>query len=311
VSARDPLPSIVLGTASLGSVLPDALVSSGSREAAFRTLDAMLELGCTALDIAASYMIGGTERLLGAWMASRRNRDRLLLITKGGHPVPVLQPHRLTPRAITEDLHASLRRLRTERVELYLLHRDDPTAALEPLVESLSSHQRAGKIGAWGVSNWTHERLQVIDAIARKADVPGVAASSPHFSLAEWTGVPWKGCISIAGDANRDARAFYERTQLQVLAWSPLGRGFFSSRPGSDTDRIYGSAVNLARRQRAEELGRKHGATAAQIALAYLLCQPFPVHASVSCSVENMKRNLQARELRLSGAELKWLESGQ
>jgi len=311
VSARDPLPSIVLGTASLGSVLPDALVSAASREAAFRTLDAMLELGCTALDIAASYMIGGTERLLGAWMASRRNRDKLLLITKGGHPVPVLQPHRLTPRAITEDLHASLRRLRTERVELYLLHRDDPTAALEPLVESLSGHQRAGKIGAWGVSNWTHERLQAIDAIARKADVPGVAASSPHFSLAEWTGVPWKGCISIAGDANRDARAFYERTQLPVLAWSPLGRGFFSSRPGSDDDRIYGSPVNLARRQRAEELGRKQDATAAQIALAYLLCQSFPVHAVVSCSVQNMKRNLQARELRLSAAELQWLESGE
>ena len=300
----------MLGTASLGSVLPDVLVSSASREAAFHTLDAMLELGCTALDIAASYMVGGTERLLGAWMASRRNRDRLLLITKGGHPVPVLQPHRLTPRAITEDLHASLRRLRTERVELYLLHRDDPTAALEPLVEALTGHQRAGKIGAWGVSNWTHERIQVIDGLARRTNVPGVAASSPHFSLAEWTSVPWKGCISIAGDANRDARAFYERTQLPVLAWSPLGRGFFSSRPGSDTDRIYGSAVNLARRQRAEELGRKHGATAAQIALAYLLCQPFPVHASVSCSVENMKRNLQARELRLSGAELKWLESG-
>ena len=300
----------MLGTASLGSVLPDALVSVASRERAFRTLDAMLELGCTALDIAASYMIGGTERLLGAWMASRRNRDRLLLITKGGHPVPVLRPHRLTPRDITVDLHASLRRLRTDRVELYLLHRDDPSAALEPLLESLTAHQRAGKLAAWGVSNWSHERIQVIDGLARAAGVAGVAASSPHFSLAQWTGVPWKGCVSIAGDASRDARAFYERTQLPVLAWSPLGRGFFSSRPGSDTDRIYGSAVNLARRQRAEELGRKHGATAAQIALAYLLCQSFPVHAVVSCSVANMRKNLEASALRLTAAELQWLESG-
>jgi aryl-alcohol dehydrogenase-like predicted oxidoreductase len=309
VSAPD-LPSIVLGTASLGSVLPDALVSATSRERAFRMLDAMVDLGCTALDIAASYMIGGTERLLGAWMASRRNRDRLLLVTKGGHPIPVLQPHRLTPAAITADLHASLRRLRTERVELYLLHRDDEGARLERLVESLAAHQRVGKIAAWGVSNWRHERIQIIDDLARAAGVPGVAASSPHLSLAEWTGVPWRGCVSLAGEANREARAFYERTKVPVLAWSPLGRGFFSSRAAS-TDRVYGSAANLARKKRAEELGRERGGvSAAQIALAYVLSQPFPVHAVVSASVDNMRSNLEARALRLSPKELRWLESG-
>jgi aryl-alcohol dehydrogenase-like predicted oxidoreductase len=308
VAGAAPVPRIVLGTASLGTVLPDALVSAGSRERAFRHLDAILEAGCPTLDLAASYMIGGTERLVGAWIASRRNRERLTLITKGGHPLPVLQPHRITPRAITDDLHASLRRLRVERVDLYLLHRDDETGApLDPLLETLAEHQRAGKIGAWGVSNWTHERIAAIDALARTAGVPGAAASSPHFSLLEWRAPPFRGCVSLAGEANREARAFYARTRIPVLAWSPLGHGFFARRGGG----TYATEANAARRRRAETLAEQHGATAAQIALAYLFHQPFPVFAVVSAgSGEHMKSNLAATSIRLGDDEVRWLASG-
>lgn len=302
---------IVLGTANLGSVVPDALVPSASRERAMKLLDAMLELGCDTLDTAASYMIGGTERLLGAWMASRGNRDRVKILTKGGLPLPVVAPHRVTVRHVTADLHASLRRLGTERVELYLLHRDDAAADLPALVESLTGHQRAGEIGAWGVSNWTHDRIEAIDAIARAAGVSGVAASSPHLSLAEWRSVPWRGSVSIAGAAGRQGRAFHEKRRIPVFAWSPLGHGFFSARSKGAGDPVYGSPENLARKQRAEELGKQYGATAAQIALAYVLRQPFPVHAVVSCSVDNMKRNLEARRLLLTADEVRWLESGE
>ena len=310
VAGAPPVPCVVLGTASIGSVLPDALVSAGARERAFRHLDAILEAGCPTLDLAASYMVGGTERLVGAWIESRRNRDRLTLVTKGGHPLPVLQPHRITPHAITDDLHASLRRLRVERVELYLLHRDDETGApLEPLLESLAGHQRAGKIGAWGVSNWTHERIAAIDALARAAGVPGVAASSPHFSLLEWHTPPFRGCVSLAGDANRQARAFYQRTRIPVLAWSPLGHGFFARRgraPGT-----YATEANAARRRRAETLAERHGVSAAQIALAYLFHQPFPVFAVVSAgTAEHMKSNLAATSIRLGDDEVRWLASG-
>ncbi len=266
--------------------------------------------GASAFDLAASYQVGGTERVVGDWIASRRHRDRLFLITKGGHPLPVVQPHRLTTKALTDDLHASLRRLRTEQVDLYLLHRDDPTQPLEPLLETLLAFQRSGAIKAWGVSNWSHERIRALDALAGEAKVASVAASSPHFSLVEWARVPWKGCVSVAGDANRDARAFYARTQLPVLAWSPLGRGFFSSREAAG-DRTYGSTANLARRERAEKLSRKYEVSAAQIALAYLFSQPFPVFAVVAVSsAEKMKGNLGASTLRLPKNEVRWLETG-
>jgi aryl-alcohol dehydrogenase-like predicted oxidoreductase len=224
----------------------------------------------------------------------------------------VVAPHRLAPAALRDDLHASLRRLKTERVDLYLLHRDDPTTSLESILESLLSFQRSGQIGAWGVSNWTHDRIRALDTLARAAGDFSVAASSPHFSLAEWTSVPWKGCVSIAGGANSDARAFYEATQIPVFAWSPLGRGFFSSRPGSDEGGVYGGAANAARRRRAESLAAKYEVTPTQIALAYLLGQRFPVFPVVAASTaEKMANNLEASKLRLTPGEIRWLESGE
>jgi aryl-alcohol dehydrogenase-like predicted oxidoreductase len=310
-SASGPIPRVILGTARLGSVLPDAFLSNAARERAFRYLDGMLQVGCSAFDLAASYMLGGTERLIGAWIHSRHNRDQLFLITKGAHPYPIVQPHRVTPSAISGDLYASLRRLRTDRVDLYLLHRDDPAAPLEPIVATLADHQRQGRIGAWGVSNWSHGRIRALDALARSAGLPSVAASSPHFSLAEWTRPPWKGSVSLAGDDNREARAFYESSQLPVLAWSALGQGFFS-RPRLQRRRgIYGGDGNLSRKQRAEALAESYRMTPAQIALAYLFQQPFPVSAIVSASTaEKMRSNLEATGRRLTNDEVRWLESG-
>ncbi|MHB8418805.1 MAG: aldo/keto reductase [Myxococcales bacterium] len=302
------VPRLVVGTARLGNVWPGPLSGLG-RRAAFAHLDALLELGCSAFDLAASYQIGGTERLVGAWIASRRHRDRLFLLTKAGHPYPVVRPNRLTRGALAADLEASLRRLGCERVELFLIHRDAPGAPLEPLVEALLAFERAGKIGAWGVSNWHHERIRALAEVARSAGLSPIAASSPHFSLADWRRPPWRGCVSIAGEANRAARAFYEETQLPVLAWSPLGSGFLSG--GSGGGAVYGSPANLARRERARALAARRGCSAAQVALAYLLHQPFPTHAIVSASrPEKVRENLGAAAVELSAAELAWLESG-
>jgi aryl-alcohol dehydrogenase-like predicted oxidoreductase len=95
----------------MGSVLPNALAARSGRETTLRFLDDVSGAGCTAFDVAASYQLGGTERLLGDWMRSRRNRDRLYLVGKGAHPYPIVRPNRLTPRDLEGDLHDSLRRL--------------------------------------------------------------------------------------------------------------------------------------------------------------------------------------------------------
>ncbi len=300
------IPRIVVGTARLGFVLPDRLLRRSRREQELRTLDALVDAGCTAFDLAASYQLGGTERLLGQWLATRGLRERLFLIGKGGHPYPGVRPNRLTAAALSADLHASLRRLRVDRLDLYLLHRDFPAAPVEPMVRMLAAAHRAGKMRGWGVSNWTIGRIEAIQAAAAEEGLPPMAASSPHFSLVDWVRPPWAGSVSIAGPSNREARGFHAREQLPVLAWSPLGSGFLTS---DQVGGCYGSPANVARRERARALARERGWTAAQVALAYLFSQPFPVSAVVAAgTVEKMRENLAAAELRLSPGEARALE---
>ena len=309
------VPRVIVGTSRIGTVWPDAMATSRSREPAFALLDAAVALGCSALDTAASYQLGGTERVLGAWMSSRRNRDRLFLISKGGLPYPIVKPHRLDFASLSQDLHGSLRRLGTDRLDLFLLHRDDQNAPLDRVLEAMSAFERQGKIRAWGVSNWSHRRIEAMAGLASSAEGPPIAASSPHFSLFDWAAPPWPGCVSIAGAANGDARAYYERTQTPVLAWSPLGAGFFSAAARGVgawwSVRAYDSRENRARRERAIALATKYERSPVEVALAYVFSHPFPVFAVVSSSTaEKMKRNLQAATWRLSPDELCWLESG-
>jgi aryl-alcohol dehydrogenase-like predicted oxidoreductase len=301
------LPPVVAGTARLGFVLPDPLAGRSRREAELRILDSLVEAGCTAFDLAASYQLGGTERLLGRWMASRGLRDRLYLVGKGGHPYPGVRPNRLTAEALSADLQASLRRLGVDHLDLYLLHRDFPGAPVEPMVRTLGAALRAGRIRAWGVSNWSIARIEALQAAARAEGLPPMAASSPHLSLVDWVRPPWSGSVSIAGPGGKQAREFHARTQLPVLAWSPLGSGFLTSDAQGG---CYGSPANAARRERARAMAVARGWTVAQVGLAYLFSQPFPVSAVVAASTpEKMRENLAAARLRLTASELEALEA--
>lgn len=303
------VPRIIVGTESIGSVLPDALVTRREREAWLRYLDGVVDAGCTAFDLAASYQLGGTERLFGHWLETRRHRDRLFLIGKGGHPYPILKPNRLSAEDLASDLHASLRRLRIGRLDLYMLHRDHPHANITTLAETLVGFERQGKIAAIGVSNWQHRRVEeLVTALATHGAT--LAAVSPQFSLAAWTHPPWPGCVSIAGPAGAAARTYYTRAQLPVFAWSPLSRGYFAN--GGHEPAIYATAANAARRSRAQALAKREACTPTQLALAYVLGQNFPARAIVaSRSVDNMKQNLHAPSVSLSAADIGWLENGE
>ena len=197
----------VIGTSHLGS-----LVGTPAHDLIF--LNQVFEAGFHAFDLAASYQLGGTERLFGRWISEQKHRDKLFLISKGGHPVPYLIPNRLTIPALQRDLENSLKRLGTDHLDLYLLHRDHPNADLHAVADFLTRAKEAGKIAAFGVSNWHHDRIRQLPV---KID-----ASSPHFSLKAWEKPPFHGCVSIAGPKNQAARDFYAETQIPIYAWSPL-----------------------------------------------------------------------------------------
>jgi len=298
------------------------MISSAEQLRSFALLDAVLALGGTTIDTAHGYGRGDVERTLGRWVRERGVRDQVVIIGKGAHPYDGRQ--RVTPIDITNDLHESLERLQTDMIDLYLLHRDDPSVPVGPLVEVLNEHQRSGKIGAFGGSNWSPARIQEANDYAAAHGLTPFVASSPNFSLAEQQRVPWEGCISISGRQGQAARDWYAATRMPLFTWSSLAGGFFSGRFRRDNLASFTSSFdkncvetycvesNFARLERAQRLGEERSLTAAQVALAYVLSQPLEIYALVGCrSSAEFAENLAASSLRLTPAELAWLESGE
>ncbi len=304
-----PVSRLVLGTAGLSAL---------GEVDGFALLDAALDLGVTAFDTAHQYSGGEDERLLGRWLHARNARERVVLIGKGAHHNQ--DRKRVTPFDIASDLFDSLARFQTEHLDLYLLHRDDESVPVGPIVEALNVHRAAGRIRAFGGSNWSFERIREANAYAEAHGLTPFAASSPHFSLAEQLEPPWEGCVSIGGAAGRAARVYYVETGLAVFAWSSLSGGFFSGRFRPDNlesfesygDRLcvrsYASAENFERLERAERLAAEKGVTLPQIALAYALNQPLNLFALVGAQTRaELEAGAAAATIALSSADCAWL----
>ena len=171
------------------------MVRSDAQEASFRLLDDILALGGNTFDLAHVYGEGDVERTFGRWLEARGVRDRVVVITKGAHHNRDRQ--RVTPFDITADLFDSLARLRIDAIDLYLLHRDDPTVPVGPIVEVLNEHQAAGRIHAFGGSNWRHERIAAANEYAAAHGLTPFVVSSPHLSLAVQFQPPWPNCVTL------------------------------------------------------------------------------------------------------------------
>jgi aryl-alcohol dehydrogenase-like predicted oxidoreductase len=298
------------------------MVRSDSWESSVQLLDGVFELGCNTFDTAHGYGQGDNERTFGRWVAERGLREQIVIIGKGAHHNQDRQ--RVTPFDITADIFDSLARLRTSYIDLYLLHRDDPGVPVGPIVEVLNEHLSAGRIRAFGGSNWSHLRLQAANEYAAAHGLAPFVASSPNFSLAVQYKEPWENCVTLTGEQNEAARRFYGETQMPLFTWSSLAGGFFSGRFQPDNldtftaylDKLcvesYCYADNFARYTRAEKLAAQYGVSTPQLALAYVFSQPWNLFALVGCANRaEFATNAAALDLRLTPAELQWLESGE
>src|ERR1700731_3963335 len=151
-----PVSRIVFGTDRLRARGLPWLPNRSLEKQAFSLLDRSFELGCNSFDTARIYW--DSERTLGAWIRKRRNRDKVVVISKGCHPDGSGKP-RLSPFDVSHDLHASLKTLDTDFIDLFLLHYDHATARVEPVLEQLNRHIDEGKISAIGASNGSHEGI--------------------------------------------------------------------------------------------------------------------------------------------------------
>lgn len=305
-----PLARVIQGT---------VMLSRERLQEGFALLDAVFERGGTAFDTAHGYAGGDADRVLGAWMEARGNRGQVVIVGKGCHHNA--DRRRVTPYDLESDLMDSLARLRTGYVDLYLLHRDDPALPVAPIMDALARHQEAGRIRAYGGSNWSPERLEAANEYAARHGLPPMRASSPNFSLAVQRRAPWPECLSISGPDGAGDRAWYLRAGMPLLVWSSLAGGFFSGllrRDNLDAQpegllklsaETYGSEENFRRYDAARAIAEKRGVSVPQVALAYLFGSGLNVFPLVGArSAQEFADCAAAAELELSAPELAALE---
>ncbi len=303
---------ICLGSASIGTGI--------GKDDSFAVMDAFVEAGGNFIDTAHIYAAwvedgwGASERTIGEWIRSRGNRDRIVLATKGAHPQWGAEEKtgRCSRADLEQDLTESLERLSTDYVDLYWLHFDEPTRPVGEIIESLADIQRSGRILGYGASNWTTERIGAANEYAKGKALPPFVASQPWFSLGAVASGPSSEVPT--SDAADPLRQWHVSTGLPMIPYSSQANGYFGAEnvewargnfQGSPRRaERFDSPANRRRLLRAIDLAKQKGVTANQIALSYLLSQPFRVYPIIGTgNPEHAREALGAVALSLTQQE--------
>lgn len=278
------------------------------REEGFRILDAFVERGGRMIDTADAYPPGGegggSEAMIGEWLASRGQRDRIAIATK----VAKWPKQRgLSAANIASALEGSLRRLRTDHVDVYYAHEDDTSVDQTEYVAAFDRLVREGKVHALGASNFTPERLQSALAIARANNLCGFSVSQDHWNLVE-------------RKLERTLLPVIEREGLKELPYFALASGFLTGkyRPARSAASARATRAtkyledprNVRLLSALDELAAHHQASVAAIALAWL-----KAHAVVGApiasarTVDQLDSLFEAGTIRLAPAEVSKLSA--
>ncbi|WP_320781853.1 aldo/keto reductase [Streptomyces sp. CRN 30] len=262
-----------------------------------------LDLGVTLVDTADVYGPHTNEELVGRALADRR--DRAFLATKVGFVTGETRLRRDgRPAHIRAAVDASLRRLRTDHLDLYQLHRVDPEVPLEESWGALADTVRAGKVRLLGLSDVSAEQVR------RAAREHPVAAVQAELSL--WT-----------RDATTDLLPFTAREGITLIAYAPLGRGFLAGRFDTADDVPDGDyrrhnprftednfAANLRLLDGVRTVARRRGLTPAQTALAWVLSRgPHVVPVPGTKNPAYLDDNAAAADVRLDDDDLALLDA--
>ncbi|KAF8997494.1 NADP-dependent oxidoreductase domain-containing protein [Cyathus striatus] len=278
--------------------------TTGSDEERFKVLDTALERGCNFWDTANMY--GDSEELIGQWFKYSGKRDQVFLATKCGYTSFTGQiTDRLIngePEFIRAEFEKSISKLCTNRVDLYYLHRADPTIPIEKSVEALAKLVKEGKVNYIGLSEVSAETLR------RAHAVHPIAAVQMEYS-------------PFVLDAECEKYALLKTCRelgVKLVAYSPLGRGMLTGQLKSPKDfeegdiRKYFPRFNeenfpksLALVDKIKTIGVKCNATPGQVSLAWLLAQGediIPIPGTKR--VQYLEENLGAANLHLSDEDI-------
>lgn len=271
--------SLCLGTSEFGSKV--------ERATAFELLDAFVDAGGTFIDTANVYgdWVPGTksssEKVIGAWLSARGNWDRVVLATKGAHPLlSSMDVPRCAPHEIVHDIEQSLGHLQTDVIDLFWMHRDDLARPTGEIIETLAEQVKAGKIRYYGCSNWRVERIAAANAYAAAHGLSGFVADQMLWNAAriDNAALPDKTMVAMDDALYR----YHEETGLAAIPFSSQANGLLHKIAAgkSDTIRashnvIYPPVANQRRALAVQTLAEELGVSFTAVVLGYLQSQPF------------------------------------
>lgn len=306
--------SLCLGTGQFGSDL--------DRAASWRLLDEFLDAGGNFIDTANVYgdWVPGTksssEKMIGAWIAAGGRRDRLVIATKGAHPLlSTMNVPRCAPHEIVHDIEQSLGHLQTDVIDLYWLHRDDPMRPTGEIIETLAGQVKAGKIRHFGCSNWRVERIRAANDYAAARGLPGFVGNSMLWNVATLDAAALPDKTMVAMDSS--LYAYHRETGLAAIPYSSQAHGLLhklaegnAAAIRANHSTIYPLAANQRRAAVAQALAQELSVSLTGVVLGYLQSQPFVTIPIIGArTLPHLHDSLAGDGVRLSAEQVAALDA--
>lgn len=279
----------------------------------FKLLDAFVDAGFTLIDTADVYSKwfpgnkgGESEVIMGNWLASRGNRDKVVIASKFGLEWGPGQVG-LSPKYMMESIEGSLRRLKTDYIDLYQSHVDDPDTPIEATLEAYARLIEQGKVREIGASNFSAERFKESLDISTSQGLPRYQTLQPHYSLVErdiFEGPLQDVCVA---------------EDISVISFFSLASGFLTGKYRSRAD-MEGQARGVRVEQYCNDRGfaivaaldviaDRHNAKPGQIALAWLMTRPAVAAPIASATnMEQFAELIASVDIKLTQEDIDYLD---
>jgi len=269
-----------------------------------------LELGINFFDTANIYSLGASEEILGRTIRDFAQRDKLVIATKVFNPMDKADPNSggLSRKAIFREVDASLKRLGTDYIDLYQIHRWDYSTPFEEILEALHDVVKSGKVRYLGASTMYAWEFAKSLELAERHGWTRFVCMQPHYNL-------------LYREEEREMLPLCEAEGIGVIPWSPLARGrvaraWKSESTGREqTDgfgkKLYGATEEADRLivDRVTEIAKKRGVPQAQIALAWHLSKPVITAPIVGATKPNhLEDAVESLSVKLTEEEVRFLE---
>ncbi|MBC7505921.1 MAG: aldo/keto reductase [Sandarakinorhabdus sp.] len=296
-----------LGTMTFTNGAGSAAVAKTNAADAQAMVDRAIDAGINFFDTADVYAGGESETLLGQVLGKRR--DQVVIATKAGwRSGAPLNRSGLSAAHLHWSIDASLKRLGTDHVDVYVAHRDDANTPLEETLSALDAIVRAGKARYLGVSNWSAWKVAAALELQRANGWAPFSHVQMMYSL-------------LGRGIEHEVLPMMGRYGLGLTAWSPLAGGFLSGKYTRENlkdpdNRLSGFDMipfdkdkGFALVETLREIGGAHGASVAQVALAWVLANPAVSSVIIGASkLAQLDDNIAAANIALSAEELKRLD---